>query len=233
MPHREPPQNRDTNSQCLARKNFPVFVFTSAAESPRYQRRAEREEALSILRQGVGRTAPSAHVFPEALGCGIRQGGGCQPGSEPSVRLSGSLSGVDTTEGGFSSVRASPRQARSGGADGRGFGHGRGNHFLTHPSGLTDISDPGCYVVPGPGATAFTPIGLTPAPSFLRAGSAARHGVGGGMPLAPRIRPRFERRLFGSSTAGRTIEAHGPIERSSGASSIFRGRVLDGRNFED
>ena len=53
------------------------------------------------------------------------------------------------------------------------------------------------------------------------------------MPLAPRVRPRFERRLFGNSTAGRNIEAHGPIERSSGASSVFRGRVLDGRNFED
>ena len=53
------------------------------------------------------------------------------------------------------------------------------------------------------------------------------------MPLAPRVRPRFERRLLGSSTAGRTIEAHGPIERSSGASSIFRGRVLNGRDFED
>ena len=53
------------------------------------------------------------------------------------------------------------------------------------------------------------------------------------MPIPSRVRPRFERRLLGNSTAGRTIEAYGPIERSSGASSIFRGCVLNGRDLED
>ena len=53
------------------------------------------------------------------------------------------------------------------------------------------------------------------------------------MPLPPRLPPRYERRHFEPGTAGRTIEAYGPVGRPSGASSIFRGRVLDRRYFED
>ena len=53
------------------------------------------------------------------------------------------------------------------------------------------------------------------------------------MPISSRVCPRFERRLLGNSTTGRPIEAYGPIERSSGAPSIFRGCVLNGRDLED
>ena len=52
------------------------------------------------------------------------------------------------------------------------------------------------------------------------------------MPISSRVRPRFERRVLGNATT-RTIEAHGPIDRSSGASSVFRGRIIDGRDIED
>ena len=86
---------------------------------------------------------------------------------------------------------------------------------------------------PAAGSQSSSNCGSLPSLAVSRTGSASRRGIGGGMPIPSRIRPRFERRLLGSSTTGRTIEAYGPIERSTGASSVFRGRIVNGRDIED
>ena len=138
--------------------------------------------------------------------------GGQESGPQPDVRFSGdfgSVSSIHSAEGGHPPIRAVPRQAQSGGADDRGFGHGRG---------APSVSNPDSHSVPGPSTSVFNPVGLEATPSFLRPGAYARRGVGvgGGVPLPP----RYERRNFESGTAGRTIEAYGPVGRTSGASSI-------------
>ena len=109
-------------------------------QRPRYQRQAQREASLSILRQGVRATAPVVHVFPEGLGRGIGSGGRQELGPQPDVRFSGdfgSVSSIHCAEGGHPPIRTAPRQARSGGADDRGFGHGRGARSVSNPGGLS------------------------------------------------------------------------------------------------
>ena len=93
------------------------------------------------------------------------------------------------------------------------------------------ISPPGIYSNSRSYAQNFHPVSLEAAPSFLRSGASTRRGIGigGGLPLPS----RSEHQDFNAGPVSRTIEAYRPVGPTSGASSIFRGRVLDGRHFED
>ena len=132
------------------------------------------------------------------------------------------IPGFDAAEGGIPSLPTAPVQSRSGCATSRGFGHGRGVAAPTppgiHPDTRSTTQD-------------FRPIGLEAAPSFMRPGAPAWRGIGigGGVPLPSRA----EHRDFHTAPASRSIEAFGLTGRSSGATLIFRGRILDGRHFED
>ena len=116
------------------------------------------------------------------------------------------------------SLRAAPGQSRTGGATSREFGHPRRSATSTSPGIHPDTRS---------GTQDFHPTGLQAASSFVRPEAPIWRGIGigGGIPLPS----RDEHWEFHTTPAWRSIEVFGP----TGAPSIFRRRVLDGRHFED